>query len=408
MKDNLFEYCEEFFNELEIYNDINNGETNKKDFIHAIRGFVNSTDNDNENEKAIEIYEVFSRAYWMIKNDDSILAMVKEMKFFEERAGVLTEKQRDHFVHSVNVFLLGLAIYIRMPNYRKSFEKYITFGNEYNDYYKTKHEEFLYRWGIASLFHDIAYPIEISLKQLTSYLTFVSEKCGLDNNILKASVTIKNSEAFNLLPKMNPKKEFDNEFFLKYPKFKENATNSLSLMALELSQSFGIDFSEIEKAMYGYIEKMSSNNHIDHGYYSALIVLRWFYKLVDKHEWNPSYFYYPILSSVTSIILHNYYKFGLMNLPFNMQRFDMKNHPLGFLLILCDELQDWGRTPYGVKDLKKVFPNKKNIEIYNNELTFEYLYVTPDWDGKLFAESKLETINKVLQVDSLFNKFIII
>lgn len=404
MCNELLGYCLDFFEELEVYEDISNGTTFKKDFVHAVTNFMNA-DEDNKNNKAIMVYEVFSRAYWMVNNDDSIITMVKEMKFFEEKAGVLTKKQRDHFIHSVNVFLLGISIYIRNTKFQNEFREYMTSGGKYQDYYKTTHEEFLYRWGIASLFHDIAYPIEISLKQLKSYLTFISDKCGLSGNQLEASVFIKNTEVFNLLPKMNPKADYNDEFFRKYPTFREYATNSLSLMALELSNCFGIDFEMIENEMYGYVDKMVEGNQIDHGYYSALIVLRWFYSLVDNQGWNPAYFYFPVVSAVTTIILHNYYKFGLMNHPFNMQTFNVKNHPLGFLLIMCDELQDWDRKPYGSQDLDSIFPSAIKIELEDGKCQLEYLYRESDWDGKQFAEKKIASINKVLRVGSLFEQF---
>jgi hypothetical protein len=32
--------------------------------------------------------------------------------------------------------------------------------------YDTRHEEFFYRWGLASLFHDVGYPVEIIGKQI--------------------------------------------------------------------------------------------------------------------------------------------------------------------------------------------------------------------------------------------------
>ena len=400
MKNNrLLNYCEEFFKELEIHEDITKKETYKKDLLHSIRNFLNET--NDFNDKAIKVYEEFSRAYWLVENDDSIISMVREMKSFEENAGILTDKQRDHFVHSVNVFILGLAIYIKNLKFQREYKNYITHGDVYHDSYDTKHEEFLYRWGISSLFHDIAYPIEISLKQLKRYLIFISEKCGLSGNQLQASLEIKNSDVFNNLPKMNPKKELYDEFFNKYPDFTDYHTNSLSLIALEMSKSFGIEFKKIEIEIYDYVNRMSTANQIDHGYYSALIVLRWFYQLINNHKWQPAYFYYPIVSSVTAIVLHNYYKFALMKEPFFMKQMNMESHPLAFLLILCDELQDWNRKPYGVNDLERAFPNDIELNLENETLEFRYLFENGK-DGTIFSEKKLKSIQEVIRLESMF------
>lgn len=397
----LLNYCEIFFEELEIYEDVINGQSFKKDFMHAIRNFLN----DNMcTDKALAVYEVFSRSYWMINNDDSIIRMINEMKEFEQRAGVLTEKQRDHFIHSINTFLLGIAIYVSNKKYQLIFEDSIKRDGQYKDYYNTKHEEFLYRWGIASMFHDIAYPIEISYNQLKSYLNFISSKCGLTGNSLEASVFISNTDVFNLLPKMNPKFEFEKDFFDNYPHFKEYETNSLSLIALELSESFGIDFSKINEQMFLYIKQMGEEKYVDHGYYSALILLRWFYQLVDTQEWNPVYFYFPIVNSATAIILHNYYRHGLMKEPFYLPKLNAKNHPLSYLLIMCDELQDWGRMPYGLKDLERVYPINIEIDFENEKLQLRYIYTHKDWNGEAFAENKSAGIRKTLVTENIFSE----
>ncbi|MDF2700967.1 MAG: hypothetical protein K0Q49_2531 [Haloplasmataceae bacterium] len=396
----LLKYCEQFFDELELYEDISNNKTLKKDFLHAVINFLNDS---MSTEKALKVYEVFSRSYWMINNDDSIIRMITEMKVFEENAGVLTEKQRDHFIHSINTFLLGVAIYISNSKYQAHFNEWIKHNGKYNDYYTTLHEEFLYRWGIASLFHDIAYPIEISYNQLKSYLNFMSSKCGLSGNSLEASVFITNVDVFNLLPKMNPKKEYEEEFFDKYPQFKEFETNSLSLIAMEISESFGINFDVINKELFDYINRMSSNKYVDHGYFSSLIVLRWFYHLVDNQEWNPVYFYFPIVNSATSIILHNYYRHGLMKAPFHLQQLNAKNHPLSYLLIMCDELQDWGRMPYGLKDKEEVYPTSIRIDLENECFNLKYEYLDSGRNGVSFASKKFDAIQKVLITDNIFS-----
>ena len=120
------------------------------------------------------IYQIFDED----KSDDStnviyeqntLLDLVKIMKDYEQNTGDLIEKQRDHFIHSVNVFLLGLAIYAQNKNYRDKFKEYVQ-NSPYKKYYRIKEEisdeEFFYRWGIAALFHDIGYPVEIIGKQL--------------------------------------------------------------------------------------------------------------------------------------------------------------------------------------------------------------------------------------------------
>lgn len=254
MHNSLLKYCEGFFEELEISEDLNNKTTHKKSFLHTIRNFLTAVPCTNN---ALEVYKSFSNAYWLVTEDDAIIRMIEEMKIFEQNAGILTEKQRDHFVHSTYVFILGLAIFYGNEHFRGYFESSYKEKSGYLDYYTTKNEEFLYRWGIASLFHDIAYPIEISNNQLQQYLNFISVKCDLEEQSLKASVFIKNVDIFNLLPKMNPNPSHLDEFFEKYQDFKEYEVNSLALIAKEIHKSFGIDFNAINDNMMGYVTKMN-------------------------------------------------------------------------------------------------------------------------------------------------------
>lgn len=392
-------YLDNFFEVLEIYDDIYESKNNKKNFSHVIRNFLNASSVDN----AMKVYEAFCTAYWMSKDDDSFLRLLNEMRMFEENAGILTEKQRDHFTHSVNVFLLGLAIYNKNEKYRSAFEKKGLNKQIYPDSYDTAHEEFFYRWGIAALFHDIAYPIEITFNQLKRYLNFISVKCGITEKVLEASVFIKNTDVFNLLPQMKPKKEFFNEFFEKHPDFSQFHINSLSLIAKEISNSIGVDFDKIKDEMFNYVNKMDEGGHVDHGYYSALIVLRWFYQLMLTQEWNPIYFYFPVVNASTAIILHNYYKYGLMNEPFNLKKLDVEQHPLSYLLILCDELQDWNRKPYGEKDIHKTSPNDILLYIDNNKMLIKYVFNEEDYQHDNYCRSKYDNIIKVLNVESVFS-----
>jgi len=45
------------------------------------------------------------------------------LKSYEENATVLIDRQRDHYIHSVNVFILGLCIYTGNAKYRAAFEE---------------------------------------------------------------------------------------------------------------------------------------------------------------------------------------------------------------------------------------------------------------------------------------------
>ena len=158
-------WIEAFFNELEVYEDINNSCNYKQNLLDAIKTFLAES-----NEKNAEhVYFSFFDAYWIgDKKDNPFLELIKSVNQYEQTAGSLIKNHRDHYCHTVYVFLIGLIFYQNCDYIQKVFNDYIH-KSKYTDYYTTKHEEFLYRWGIISLFHDVAYPLEITIKQLNEY-----------------------------------------------------------------------------------------------------------------------------------------------------------------------------------------------------------------------------------------------
>jgi hypothetical protein len=152
-------YIEKFFRELEIYED----KEDRNNYKEAIFKSVNSFLDNRTEEAAYKVYKSFFEAYWIGIQDEvnPFLELTQIMKNFEEHSGKLLEKHRDHYIHTVFVFLLGLSIYIQNINFKQIFDEYALNKDNYPDSYDTKHEEFFYRWGLASLSHDIAYPLEI-------------------------------------------------------------------------------------------------------------------------------------------------------------------------------------------------------------------------------------------------------
>ena len=70
---------------------------------------------------------------------------------------------RQHFVHSIYVYILGLLIYHKTFSIRDAFQ----------DESKTRDQQFCYYWAMTALFHDCAYPIDICFNSLARYLEYV-------------------------------------------------------------------------------------------------------------------------------------------------------------------------------------------------------------------------------------------
>lgn len=112
---------------------------------NAIHRFMNA----GTAEDAFDVYfcylEMFVRPYGKTKN------MVEAA--FEANAGSPLMQHGEHDVHSVNVFLLGMALYQSNPVFRNI---YLNFYKLENDTSAAHH--FIRAWGWTALFHDTGSP----------------------------------------------------------------------------------------------------------------------------------------------------------------------------------------------------------------------------------------------------------
>ncbi|WP_406534768.1 RyR domain-containing protein [Methanobrevibacter sp.] len=413
MKENsLKKYVDDFFEDLVLYDDYMNGHYYKDLLKAGIDVFL-----VNENSyNAFEIYQTFFMIYQITREDKShanekpskdivsepntLLDLVKIMKKYEENTGDLIDKQRDHFIHSVNVFLLGLAIYSQNKNYRDKFREYII-KSPYKKYYKIdgefSHEEFLYRWGIAALFHDIGYPVEIIGKQLRK---FINDSVNSISTAYDADIAIdfKDFDEFNSIVKLDP--AFTDNFREAYPKSKFlDLFKPTDIMAYKIATDFPeIDVNQLIKHLNNFIDIMGDSGFIDHGFFSSILVLDAYGYLIQKHAKDNDFFFYPIVDSGSAILLHNYYR-NVLQKKFGLGGMHPGDSPLAYLLILCDELQEWNRQPYGIQDRKRNRVNELLLEINDNKLNVEYKSGPM---GLGFSEDKEELLKNLLKIRSIF------
>ena len=90
-----------------------------------------------------------------------------------------------------------------------------------------------------------------------------------------------------------------------------------------------------------------------------------------------------------------------MKPPFNRGPLSPGEHPIAYLLILCDELQEWNRFAYGIMDKKRDLADEASLLINDNRLEMNYI----DRDGVLpdeFAPDKEALLSKLLDMGALF------
>lgn len=427
-KSNLHTYIDKFFENLTLYDD-NKSRNSKTQFKHDYKGLLKATiDIFLEFESpytAYEVYENFLMIYQITPEDKSevdedspkslisepntLLNLVNIMKSYEENTGELINRQRDHFIHSVNVFVLGLAIYAQNENYREIFKEYILDNQFYKKYYRTpdnefSDEEFLYRWGIASLFHDIGYPFEIIGKQIDKVIEDGVKTISVNYDV-DGHVDYRDFNEFNAIVKVPPY-DYADKFRSRYKSTKVlDLFKPTDIMAHKIGMDFNfnkVQFKKLVKHLNGFVKYMNDNGFIDHGYFSAILVLNSYGKLIQQYaEKDKDFFFYPIVDSATAILLHNYYNKTLQGKLFNLGKMDPADSPISYLLIFCDELQEWNRRPYGVLDKQKNHVNDFDVEIDEEKIIVRYILKNGSM-GLGFEESKDEFINKVLDVRKIF------
>lgn len=257
---------------------------------------------------------------------DQLDSHITELYEVEKATMSLTGK-RDHVIHALNTFLLGLYI-----------------NNKYLDT-----EVDIFQWKLTALFHDIAYPLEISQRIIERYFHKLSA--------IKNKLQIENFDpVINLVPK---------NF--------EHLTNNKN--ALKYIQRRIYDW-ELDVNVQRRYADMIYYNKICHGILSALTVFNLVDLMYQKNnpqrigqplnvegsDWNQKNFEQDIVSACSAIFVHN--------LPDSaFEKIDKNKAPLPYLLKLCDELQNWDRPNQNT--LTGDSSENYDISIQRNKIIFK-------------------------------------
>lgn len=277
-----------------------------------------------------EIFKPFGAGY---QATGLLLEMLSE---HESNASSLLMKHRDHYSHSVYVFLVGLALYKNLHAFRQAYDDKYSFTDR-----KEAACHFLEYWGLTSLFHDIGYPFEIAHQQMKAYV------CKLDKS---------NNDAFGFSP------------YVSYKNMDEFATSRLgdcntvyAQGIVERLKNAYLKRTDIEPYYARHqLEKVLKDRaihenpvamdylYMDHAYFSGLILLKTYlsqHKEIEQYEQIPS----EVMDAFCAIILHNsLFKFTIREFLHTKEPLKLSDgQPLAYLLMLCDELQCWDRASYG-------------------------------------------------------------
>lgn len=327
----------------------------KKNFLNSIREFMGAKTYIEAERRCRELYACILTLH----DKYPILFPTIDRLNIEELYGVHGSKERRlHFWHQANVFLLGLYLYHNFKLLREQikFEMQrttatITRNHPYPPFKysgDSEYGEFLYRWRLAALCHDMG--------------TGIQNCEGKEDKI---------SRCLNHLP------------------FQERVKSLGQLCNIgNCSLLRELDGSCNEVSLSKYMEYQNSNPfpdsiYHDHGIVGALIFLRLIHEEYSRHSetpisstrfgkvfWHPDILSHSILQIATAIAMHNLetHKKALKICAKNARIFDMHKRPLAWLLKTADLLQEWDK-PKREEEGNEVSPTDLKLRVSESRIT---------------------------------------
>lgn len=254
---------------------------------------------------------------------------VAEMARIEYGSRKLAPKHRDHVVHAVNTFILGIHINQK--------------------FFKRDYQVKPFQWKLASLFHDIGYPVEFAsrylLRPFIENINRITNSSGLDNKNIHFEIV---------------------------PHGLENLKNNINSFDLINNCLEKWDINIDAKKVY---DDLNKSGNINHGIISSLTVLNIIDLIYDKYNperkkeyslqegmnCNQTIFEEDIIPACSAIYIHDLVGKDEYNI-----KIDRSKAPLAFLLRLSDCLQEWDRP--SSENLNGFSSSKFNIEIEKDHL----------------------------------------
>ena len=341
---------------------------------NAVRRFLES----GRKEDAFDVYFCYLEMF--VGDYKKTRRMIELLSEFEANGSGLLMKHRDHYVHSVYVFILGLALYQTNEVYREKYEEYYKVKFEGNNTKKAREAacHFLEYWGLTSLFHDIGYPFELPFEQVASYF----EVEGIDRT-KRPFVAYHALDSFVEIDKAMAKKiaKIYDEKYKEKNKYRDKTEaifeTTDEMFAYDLSKKLSETYWFTKEQMLRVLKQKPTepnkfNQYMDHAYFSATILFKKLFceigcTLKEEH-----------IDALTAILMHNsLYKFSIAYYKDENKKqdpFEAELHPLAYMLMLCDELQCWDRTSYGRNSKKELHPVRCKFSLSDESINVTYYY----------------------------------
>lgn len=323
-------------------------------------------------EDAYDVYycylEIFFGHYGKSKK------MVELLSEFESNGSSLLMKHRDHYSHSVYVFALGLAIYETNEAYRGIFKKFYRISTREDNREADRKAAclFLQYWGLASLFHDIGYPFELPFEQVMSYFEVDKQERG------KGSLYV----AYHDLDALTRLSEAAARQFRKL--YGRDFKDITEVLAMDIADKLGTRYGFSEEKMLDILRRKPVSPgdfgyFMDHAFFSACRLYSEMEESIGADAVKKIH-----VDALSAIVLHNsLFKFSISFYKDKEKTkgpLRMEDHPLAYMLMLCDELQCWDRTAYGRNSRTELHPMAVDFDFQGGAIHACYYYDSAEQD----------------------------
>ena len=336
-------------------------------FERAIHRFMQT----GTKEDAFDIYYCYADIFSPFgKGYKAARVLLETLSEHEGNGSALLMSHRDHYSHSVYVFLLGIAVYKENEAIRKAYNRRFGFGEDGPE--ACCH--FLKQWGLTALFHDVGYPFEIAHQQIkTVAYQLAGKKIGKKDRPGECPPPFVSYGNMNVFTKF-----IDGDRYL----------DLNDIFASELEKRFGKKLGLSWQQFYDLLERRAVHSplYMDHAYFSGLLMLKRMLSGTDEKGAAAEYDFSakePVkeMDALIAILLHNSlyrFEFGVIGSFKNgdgSKRLSLEDgQPLAYLLMLCDELQCWDRTAYGQNTIRQVSPFGADVFFENGKIRMEYWF----------------------------------
>jgi hypothetical protein len=276
-----------------------------------------------------------------VQEKEPLYNLLKELRRYERNFLDIVPENREHFVHSASVYVLGLGIY----NASNDFRQAVITERHQPDSTHAQKTSFLFRWSLAACLHDLAYPLELNIKSFNKYSKRLH---GIDDeNCSFLTINHDIYELFNILPIIKPDSGMSDI----------QRDTALGLIANFLTskrnRNSRVTYDTLLTIIERYLKNGLDSGQIDHGAFSAFVLLKLVHDLYEKSDWDIRNFYYEVVDSATAIFLHNAYKYSMLRDIYGEGKYKYDSpSPLGYLLYFCDSICEWLRSESSRKDFK--------------------------------------------------------